>query len=165
MHREHQVSHRRVSPLLNDEGTDATKHGNSGAFSKVTSKSAAVSHNGISGKSSVGRFARGGKVKGGTTNIIIASSPKEPAGPMPLPMGGPPPGPPPGAPPMMPPPGAGGPPPGMPMRARGGKINGGESTKANIDAMASRAKKNSYAMGGAITGVGRLGKASRQKGK
>lgn len=166
MHREHQVSHRRVSPLLNDEGTDATKHGNSGAFSKVTSKSAAVSHNGISGKASVGRFARGGKVKGNTTNIIIASQPKDQPGPTPpLPMGGPPPGPPPGGPPMMPPPGAGGPPPGMPMRARGGKIAGGESTKGNIDAMSARAAKNSYAKGGAITGVGRLGKANRQRGK
>lgn len=163
MHREHQVSHRRVSPLLNDEGTDSTKHGNSGAFSKVTSKSAAVAHNGISGSASPKKYARGGKVKGNTTNIIIASGAKEQGPPMGMPMGGPPPGPPPM--PMGPPPGAGGPPPGMPMRASGGKV-GGESTKANIDSMAARAKKNSYAKGGRITagamsGVGRLQKAKK----
>lgn len=83
-------------------------------------------------------YARGGKVKGNTTNIIIASQPKDGPTPMPvpMPMGGPPPG----GPPMGPPPGAGGPPPGMPMRARGGRITAG-----------------------AETGVGRLQKARRAK--
>ncbi len=162
MHREHQVSHRRVDPLLKEEPAGATKHANSPAFSKVTSKTAAENHDRIGGDSSPKRFARGGKV--GTTNIIIASSPKDqPAPPMPLPMGGPPPGPP------MPPPGAGGPPPGMPMRASGGKV-GGDSTKGNLDGWSGRAAKNSYAKGGRITagaesGVGRMQKAKRARGK
>lgn len=198
MHREHQVSHRRVSPLLKAEPSGATKHANSPAFSKVTSKTAAESHNRISGNSSPKRYARGGKVKhsdeaedrklitkmlkeheskegegyarggrtkGNTTNIIIASQPKEaPTPPMPMAL---PPGPPPGGPPMGPPPG--GPPPGMPMRASGGRVEG-TTTKGNLSGWANRAAKNSYAKGGRITagaesGVGRLQKANRQRGK
>lgn len=161
LHREHQVSHRRVAPLLKDEGSADTKHGNSRAFSKVTSKTAAENHNKIDGKSSSNRYARGGKVKAGTTNIIIASGSKEPPAPMAMPMA-PPPGPPPGGPPM-------GPPPGMPMRASGGKV-GGESTRGNLDGWSGRAAKNSYAKGGKVgggteSGVGRLQHSKRNRGK
>lgn len=155
-HREHQVSHRRVREILKGEPAGAMQHSKSNAFSKVTSKSAAANHDRtIEGKSSSNRYARGGKV--GTTNIIIATGDKDQPAPMPM---APPPGPPPG-PPM------GGPPPGMPMRASGGRI-GGESTKANINKMAARAKANSYAKGGRImkggaeTGVGRLEKAGKK---
>jgi hypothetical protein len=139
LHREQQVAHRRVATLLKDY-SGGTKHADKGAFSNVTSKTAAACHDGkVEGKSSPKRYARGGKV-GGTTNIIIASGSKEPQMPMGMPMGGPPPGPPPGGPPMGPPPG--GPPPGMPMRAKGGRIKAG-----------------------AETGVGRLQKAKQQRGK
>ena len=153
-HREHQASHRRVAGRLKDHPAGAMKHADGGAFSKVTSKTAATSHGDVKvdGKSSPKRYARGGKVKGNTTNIIIASQPKEAAMPMPLPMPGPGLG--------MPP----GPPPGMPMRASGGRV-GGESTAENISKMASRAKANSYFRGGAATGVGRKEKAARMKRK
>jgi hypothetical protein len=161
LHREHQVSHRRVANILKDEPSGATKHAKSPAFSKVTSKTAAEDHN-ISGAPPKNRYARGGKV--GTTNIIIATGEREgPKPPMPMAVPpGPPPGPPPGGPPM-------GPPPGMPMRASGGKV-GGESTKGNLDGWSGRAKANSYAKGGKVgggaeTGVGRLGKASKHRGK
>jgi len=141
MHREQQVAHRRVAPLLKDR-PGGTKHADKSAFSNVTSKTAAASHDDkVEGKSSPKRYARGGKV-GGTTNIIIASGSKDQPMPMGMPMGGPPPGPPPGGPPMGPPPGAGGPPPGMAMRASGGRIKAG-----------------------AESGVGRLQKAKRQRGK
>jgi len=71
------------------------------------------------------------------------------------------PGLPPGGPPGMPP---GMPPPGMPMRARGGKIDG-EATKGNIEAWGKRAAANSYFRGGAATGVGREEKAASMKRK
>lgn len=172
MHREHQVSHRRVNKILEEAPAEAKRHASGGAFSKVTSKSAAEAHDARpAGKSSPKRYARGGKVKGNTTNIIIAGGGEKQPTPMPMPMpAGPPPGaggPPPGGPPPGaggPPPGAGGPPPGMPMRKSGGRIPGGTSTKANLDAMSKRAKDNSYARGGKITagaesGEGRLQKA------
>lgn len=176
MHREYQQSRRRVGEILKDEPAGAKKHATGKAFSRVTSKTAAEDHD-IKpfGSSSPKRYARGGKVKGNTTNIIIAGGggQKQPM-PMPMPVpAGPPPGaggPPPGMPPGGPPPGAGGPPPGgppMPMRKSGGRIKGGTSTKANIDAMAKRAKDNSYARGGmtagALSGVGRLQKARKAK--
>jgi len=123
MHREHQVAHRRVSEILKGEPEGAKKHFSGHAFSKVTSKTAAERHDaGVAGSKGAKRFARGGKVKGNTTNIIIAGgqAQKQPV-PIPVPAGGPPlGGPPPGGPPPM-----GGPPPGgppMPMRARGGKV-------------------------------------------
>lgn len=125
MHREHQVSHRRVNPMLKDEPPGAKKHNDSGAFSKVTSKTAAETHDdGIVGRSPMGRYARGGKVKGHQTNIAIvmpnrpAAPPASPAGPT----AGPPMGPPMGGPGLPP----GGPPPGMPMHAKGGRVKKAE---------------------------------------
>ena len=130
-HREQQVAHRRVNTILSGSPSGATKHASGHAFSKLTSKSAAVRDDDIAGRKSSQRFARGGRVKkgGGDTNIAIVL-PKgggpAPGGPAatPLPMAGP------GGPPPMPPPPMGGPggpppglPPGMPMRARGGRIN------------------------------------------
>lgn len=154
-HREQQVAHRRVNTILKGSPAGSAKHAEGSAFSKVTSKTAASSHDDIAGKKSApGRFARGGKVKSkgkGNTNIAImlpgggAGAPKPPMPPVgaappmppgppmpPHPMGGAMGGPPPGMPP--------GPPPGMPMRASGGRIKKAE--------------------GGALTGVGRLDKAA-----
>jgi hypothetical protein len=177
MHREHQVSHRRVHAILKGEPTGAMEHHKRPAFSKVTSKTAAEHHGAkVSGDAAPKKYARGGKVKGHKsghqTNIIVvphhqAAPPMAgPAGPPP-PGAGLPPGPmggPPGGPPGMPP---GAPPPGMPMRARGGRANhiAGEATKGNISKWSERASKNSYFRGGAATGVGREEKAHKQKGK
>jgi hypothetical protein len=177
LHREHQVSHRRVHHILKEEPDGAKHHAHSHAFSKVTSKSAAEHHDGfVAGKRGAKRYARGGKVKGKghQTNIAIvvphhggaAPPPGGPAGMPPPPMGGPPGGAP-GAPPM-PPPGAGGPPgmpPGMPMRKSGGRVIDGESTKANIKKWSKRASSNSYFRGGAASGVGREEKAEHQRRK
>jgi hypothetical protein len=174
LHREHQVSHRRVNHILKGEPAGAKQHSKGSAFSKVTSKTAAENHDdGVSGSKAPKRFARGGKVKGHGhhTNIaIVVPRGGHDAPPMAggLPGGAPPPGmPAPGGPPMPPP---GGPPglppgmpPGMPMRARGGKVIGGEATEGNIGAWSKRAESNSYFRGGAITGVGRKEKASRMK--
>jgi hypothetical protein len=180
MHREHQVAHRRVKPMLADE-PGATSKATGRAFTAVTSKSAAQRHDdGIGGVKGNKRFACGGKVKddgyarggkvkgkGHQTNIAIVMPhhPAPPAGPPAGPPGGPPmggPGLPPGGPPGMPPGMPPGGPPGMPMRARGGKIDG-ESTKGNIKQWAARASKNSYFRGGAATGVGREEKAEHIK--
>jgi hypothetical protein len=184
MHREHQVSHRRVAPHLSGEPAGAKRHATGQAFSAVTSKTAAQSHDdGIGGVKGNKRYACGGKVKddgyarggkvkhkGHQTNIAIvmphhpAVAPA-PAGLPPGPAGGPPmggPGLPPGGPPGMPPGMPPGGPPGMPMRARGGKIDG-EATKGNIKEWAARASKNSYFRGGAATGVGREEKAEHVK--
>jgi len=136
MHREHQVSHRRVDKILEEHGPEAKTHAKGNAFSKVTSKTAAENHDRYAcGGSAPKRFARGGKVKHGKghqTNVAIvmphhpASGPTppmaagQPGGLPPSPMaGGPPPLPMGAGPPGMPPPGG---PPGMPMRARGGAI-------------------------------------------
>jgi hypothetical protein len=165
-HREQQVAHRRVSTILNGSPAGAQKHATGHAFSKLTSKSAAVRDDDIAGKSGSKRYARGGKVKGDTNiNIVIPGGGKPPM-PMPMPMGGPPPGPGPGLPPPggmpgMPP---GGPPPGMPMRASGGRI-AGEATEGNLKQWGKRASANSYFRGGAATGVGREEKAERAKRK
>lgn len=171
MHREYQQSRRRVGEILKDEPAGAKKHATGNAFSRVTSKTAAEAHDiKASGSSAPKRYARGGKVKGNTTNIIIAGGGEKQPMPMPVPVpaGGPPPGA--GGPPPGPPPGAGGPPPGgpaMPMRKSGGRIAGGEATEANLAAYAKRAKGNSFARGGmtagALSGVGRLQKARKAK--
>jgi len=167
-HREYQASHRRVGTRLKDEPDGAKKHATGKAFSSVTSKTAAASHDDkVEGKSAPKRYARGGKVKGSTTNIaiVLPGGDKGDAPGMPPMAGAPPmlgPGlPPPGGMPGLPP---GGPPPGMPMRASGGRV-GGESTKGNIAKMATRADKNSFFRGGAATGVGREEKAARMKRK
>ena len=181
MHREHQVSHRRVHHILKDEPAGAKEHHKRPAFSKVTSKTAAEHHGSkVSGDSAPKRYARGGKVKGHKgghqTNIIVVPHHQAapPAGPMAGPAGPPPPGAglppggPAGGPPGMPPGGPPGMPPGMPppgMRARGGKVIDGEATKGNIAKWAGRASKNSYFRGGAATGVGREEKASHVKRK
>jgi hypothetical protein len=171
MHREQQVAHRRVGPHLKEHPSGATKLAKGTAFSKVTSKTAAENHD----SKPEGRkgYARGGKVKGNTTNIIITGGGGAQKQPVPVPVpgppaGGPPMGPPPGGPPMgaMP----GGPPPGVPMRAKGGRVLGGDATKDNLDAWSARAAKNSYAKGGRISagaesGVGRLQKARAAKRK
>lgn len=165
MHREHQVSHRRVAPLLKEEPAGAKQHNDSRAFSKVTSKTAAENHDdGIGGNRAPSRFARGGKVKGHQTNIAIVMPNRSPETPPPNLPGGPPAGPPMGPPPMggpaLPP---GGPPPGLPMRAKGGRVIAGEDTKSNQRAWADRAKTNSFFRGGAASGVGREEKAEHQK--
>jgi hypothetical protein len=108
------------------------------------------------------KFARGGKVKGNTTNIIIAGGGQKPEPvpvPMPGPMAAPPPGPMPGGPPPGMPPGP------LPMRARGGKVIDGEATPADIKAWSKRARDNSYFRGGAATGVGREEKAEHMRRK
>jgi len=180
MHREHQVSHRRVDHILKDEPEGAKKHSKSHAFSKVTSKTAAEHHDAkVAGKKGPKRYARGGKVKHGhQTNIAIvvphrpgaASSPMgtppmagPTAGP-PVPMGGPAP-----SPMGAPPPGM---PTGMPMRKHGGRIAkksggsiDGESTIAEDKKWSKRAEKNSYFRGGAASGVGREEKAEHMKRK
>lgn len=159
-HREYQASHRRVGTRLKDEPEGATKHATGKAFSNVTSKTAATNHDRkVDGKSAPKRYARGGKVKGSTTNIAIVlpgGKGEMPDMPMPMPpmAGGPPP---------MPGPGPGLPP-GMPMRASGGRV-GGESTKAELSKWAKRAKANSYFRGGAATGVGREEKAAHMRQK
>lgn len=168
LHREHQVSHRRVHHILKDEPESQKEHFKSHAFSKVTSKTAAEHHDDVAGAKRPKRYARGGKVKGNgpTTNIIIASKPA--GGTTPPVIAPPAAGPGPGGPPMPPgppPPGAGGPPPGMPMRARGGKVIEGASTKADIKKWSKRASENSYFRGGAATGVGREEKANRARRK
>ncbi len=185
LHREHQVSHRRVGKILEHEPEGAMKHSHGGAFSKVTSKSAAEHHGDHApGHKGAKRYARGGKVKGKghQTNIAIvmphhngagaagAGGPM-PGGPMPPPGG--PPGMPPGAggPPGMPPGGPPGMPPGMPMHSRGGAIKkagggyiAGESKNpANLKKWSKRASDNSYFRGGAASGVGREEKAEHQK--
>jgi hypothetical protein len=119
----------------------------------------------------------GGPAPGGPAALPLAG----PGGPPP-PMGAPPPGMPPG-PPGMPMRADGGrvkaPPPPEPQpkdlyapadvkrleqqRARGGKVIGGEDTKANNKKWSDRAAKNSYFTGGAITGVGREEKAAHAK--
>lgn len=161
-HREQQVAHRRVNTILSGSPSGAKKHAHGHAFSKITSKSAAARDDDIAGKKSKpGRYARGGKVKGGNTtvNIVIPGGGQKP--PMPPPMAGPP-MPPPPMPMGGPPPG---PPPGMPMRASGGRIKGGGMEKAMIKKSAARAKANSFMRGGAATGVGREEKAARAKRK
>lgn len=84
-HREQQVAHRRVGTILNGSPSGAQQHSKGSAFSKITSKSAAVSSDSISGRSSAKRYARGGKVKkadGGPTRIskTLASMPHETEG-------------------------------------------------------------------------------------
>lgn len=168
MHREHQVSHRRVHKILAGEPAGAKQHFDGGAFSKVTSKSAAESHDTkVAGHRAPKRFARGGKVKGATTNIaIVVPGGGNRAGAAALP-GAPPAGPAMAPPPMAgPPPGAGPGGPPMPMpRDRGGRANhiDGESTASNIAKMGKRAAANSFFRGGAATGVGREEKAAHMK--
>lgn len=172
-HREQQVAHRRVGVVLSSHPAGAQKHNQGAAYSKITSKTAAVNDDEVRGHSSPKRFARGGKVKGHKghqTNIAIVM-PKSPgapdsplaAGPTAGPAGGPPmagPGPLPGGPPGMPP----GMPP-MPMRKSGGRVIDGESTKVDIKKWGKRAKNNSYFRGGAASGVGREEKAEHMKRK
>jgi hypothetical protein len=51
----------------------------------------------------------------------------------------------------------------MPMRASGGRVTDSKFEYAQIKKSSARAKANSYMTGGAITGVGRLEKASKRK--
>lgn len=63
-YREYQASHRRVGTRLKGEPEGATKHATGKAFSNVTSKTAAASHDSkVEGKSAPKRYARGGNVK------------------------------------------------------------------------------------------------------
>lgn len=139
-HREQQVAHRRVDTILKGSPSGAKQHAQGHAFSKITSKSAAVRDNDIRGdRGSPKRYARGGKVKGkGSTNIAIVVPGAKGGPPLGPPPGGPMGAPPmagPGGPPMMPPP------PGMPMRARGGKITAGAETGEGRMQQAKRAAK------------------------
>lgn len=162
-HRDYQRGHRRVGEVLKGHPEGATKHADGGAFSRVTSKTAAEQHDAkVSGKKGPKRYARGGKVKHHQTNIAIvvphrpatdAAVTPPSAGPTagpPVPMGGPAPSP------MMPPPLA---------RARGGRAIDGEATPADIKAWGKRAAKNSFFRGGAASGVGREEKAAHMKRK
>ncbi len=179
-HREHQVAHRRVHEMLKHEPAGAKHHAGGGAFSQVTSKTAAEHHDGHApGHKGAKRYARGGKVKGGkghqtNVNIVIPhhqAAPPMPGGPPMMPPGGAPGGPPgmpPGAggPPGMPP---GMPPPGMPharggvAKAHGGYISGESKNPSNLKKWAKRASDNSYFRGGAASGVGREEKAEHMK--
>ncbi len=66
LHREHQVGHRRVHHILKDHPEGATHHAkHGGAFSKVTSKTAAEHHaKHVHGGKGHKRHARGGKITG-----------------------------------------------------------------------------------------------------
>src|SRR5882724_11090433 len=75
-HREQQVAHRRVGTILSGSPSGAEKHAKGHAFSKLTSKSAAVRDNEITGNKSPQRFARGGNVKkadGGSLTVYDGS--------------------------------------------------------------------------------------------
>lgn len=177
-HREHKHSHERVHHILKDHPKGAARLANGGAFSHVNSKGEAAAHDSkVAGKKAPSRFARGGKVKGHQTNIIVVPHRSAPPAAEPQ-VGAPPPSLPGGAP--APTPGGlpgglpGAPPPGMPMRARGGKVGkhiDGEATHGDIKKWSKRAEANkSYARGGKITagaatGVGRLQEAKLMKRK
>jgi len=186
---EHDVAHARVGGIMRHEPKSQKRHDGKAWSHEVRSKHAAVAHNKIHGGKKPGRFARGGKVKGGGhhTNIAVvvpqgrgpqAGAAGAPGGGPPMPAGpalppGLPPGGPPGMPPGMPPPGLK--PPGMrrggriKRRADGGTADAGDASKPNLDKWASYASKNSYARGGrlpdagALSGEGRLQKAALQK--
>jgi hypothetical protein len=187
-HREHQVEHRRIHKVLEEHGHEAKAHSHSKAFSKVTSKSAAMAHDGLAcgGTASPKRYARGGKVpgfakgghvkgkKGGHQTNIAIVMPHHPAGGPTPPMAGPPGGPPggmPGGPPPLPTGGPPGPGPGMPPpggmpgmpRARGGRAIGGEATKENISKWSARASANSYASGGRLPDAGSFSGVERKE--
>lgn len=175
---ETKVSRRRVGKILSSGGASAAHEKVKHIYPGIHGGGSDAVANKVPGKTKPGRFARGGKVKGHRTNIAIVV-PQKSAPPSGGPQGGPasPPmaGPPPPMPMPMPPPGAGpggpggpGGPPGMPpppMRARGGKVIGGEATAGNLKSWSKRASKNSYARGGRLptagaeSGVGRLQKA------
>lgn len=145
-HREQQVAHRRVDTILNGSPSGAKQHAQGPAYSKITSKSAAMRDDDVRGHSAPSRFARGGKVRGkGDTNIAIVMPG---GGKPPLAGGAPMLGPPPGAP-GIPPPGAMPPPPGgppmpmggPPMRASGGKVTAGAESGVGRLQLAARQKK------------------------
>lgn len=175
---ETKVSRRRVGKILSSGGASAAHDKVKHIYPGIHGGGSDAVANKVPGKTKPGRFARGGKVKGHRTNIAIVVPQKaapptagSQAGAASPPMAAP-------APPMIPPgagpggpggPGAGpgGPPgmPPMPMRARGGKVIGGEATAGNISKWSKRASKNSFARGGRLptagaeSGVGRLQKA------
>jgi hypothetical protein len=69
-HAEHKKSHSRVSRILQEAPAEAGRHADGGGFSRIMSKSAAVSDNDADdmpapGRKTVGRFARGGRAIGG----------------------------------------------------------------------------------------------------
>jgi hypothetical protein len=173
-HREHPKGHSRVKHIMKSGGI--ASHSDEAADKKLFSKlinEHEKKEMKVEGKVKHSRFARGGKVKhkkdGHHTNIAIvvpqkggANPPSDAMGPQagapplpPSPMGAP------ALPPGLPPGG----PPGMPMRARGGKVIGGDASAENLKKWSQRASHNSYARGGrlptagAMTGVGRLQKA------
>jgi hypothetical protein len=85
MHREHQVEHRRIHKILEEAPAEHKKHSHSKAFSKVTSKSAAMAHDGMAcgGTASPKRYAKGGRVKkaeGGPTSPPGGNPPPRPSG-------------------------------------------------------------------------------------
>lgn len=63
-HREYQVSHRRVHPLLKEHPAGSTQHATGKAFSNVTSKKGAEQHDAkVTGHKGRKRLARGGAAK------------------------------------------------------------------------------------------------------
>lgn len=170
-HNEHAKGHSRVHHILKSGGHGAAKHADRGSpFGRVNSKGEAAMHeHKVDGNKGPARFARGGKVKAHHTktniNIVVPHKSAEgqqagaPMAPPPTaPMGAP-------APMTAGMPGMGAPP---PMRARGGKVIGGEASAGNIKKWSARARKNSYARGGrlpdagAATGVARLEQAGKR---
>jgi hypothetical protein len=179
-HREHKKSKERVSKIMKSGGV--AQHSDMAADKKLFADLINKHERGevkAEGRKAPSRFARGGKVKRGDTNIAIVvpqkgggnppvetppMGPQAGAAPGPTAAPAPPPGMPPGPPP-------GGPP--MPMRARGGKVleAAGDASAGNLEKWSKHAEKGSYARGGrlpdagAATGVGRLEKAATQKRK
>ncbi len=175
-HSEMATKNARVHRMMKSGGVPAGGHADEAADRQLFKSMMREHMNKVPGKKAAGRFARGGKVKeGSNTNIIVVpprSTSPAAAGPQ---AGGPPPppmppasGPP--APPMGPmgPGGPGGAMPPMPMRARGGKVKGGDASAGNLTKWSGRARANSYARGGRLptagaeTGEGRLQKAHRK---
>lgn len=169
-HAEQKKSRQRVGHIMKSGGV-AAKHDDVAADKALFHQMMAQHERAemkMEGKKAPSRYARGGKVKSPRTNISIVvpqrSSPPVAVGPQagaagPPPMAAP-------APPMG---GPMGPMPPMPMRARGGKVIGGEASAGNLKKWAAHAAKNSYAAGGRLptagaeTGVGRLQKARAKK--
>lgn len=120
-HREHKVQKSRVASITKGYAQGGAVSGVGIAVTPSAPKRATGGPVSVEGSKPSGRldkFARGGKVKKGATNVNVIIAPQgggaaPPMGGLPLPMAGPP------MPPPMPPPGPGGPP--MMSQRRGGR--------------------------------------------